>query len=1679
MKNNSQSLRKFILCLFCFFIVPVGNCQYWMFDAGSQLLDEAMDVSRDGSGNFYTTGYFGGTADFSSSTLLSTSGASDIFLMKTNPSGQLIWAVKAGGFGEDRGLSVKTDNAGNSYVTGFFYGTATFSTQTITSAGGLDVFVAKYNNAGILQWVVSAGGSGSDVSNAVDIDPGGNVIITGQFFGAATFGSTVITSPINPQNGQYYGNIFIAMYSNNGNFLWVKQGVSDKDCRGMNIAADAAGNIFLTGEFSDTLTFDQAHNNNMYNAIFLVKFDSAGNELWFKKAGGSLLNIAYGITTDNNQDVIITGEASGQLMFFGSTNFILTNQYPHQAFLAKFKNQNGDLLWAVSDGSDSEVSSRVVCSDNSGNLFITGIFTCKFSEYADTLGQGTFNSIGYRDIFVAKYNSSGSRIWMRNFGGKNEDYVHGMVLANNMPVLAGSFINALVVPYQTTTVISTNHQAGSFYFPVNTNNNFCNDNSYDDFFPMLSYGSSDIFLVNVINLNRQPYDYYCRDGGMAPCDRSYVGCCIIMTGHDYCTGNGMNEACGAANLTAASNTSSWYSSSYSCGPNFTYLWSDASINRTTTVNASGNYSVTVTSEDGCFQSSDTFDVIIHPLPQTPWISDNLGFGTNSDEPYTISVCADSVILTGSNTNGCTYHWSGQGIPGITGDSVITLYNGLNDGDYTFIITDSLGCSKSNYVWVDFNQPFEPVDPYLLSYLNTIENDTIYICEDSPVNIHAYDSITDPLYTIPCNPVLDPVLGLVLWNITPAVQHYSTCVENMLFFPPVSGLYQINYTLIRQNLCDTDTFIAHNSFYVIIRPNPTVDISITGTQYICPGDTTILTACCASNYHWPGTGFTGDPANDSITVYQPGSFTVSGTDTNQYGCMASGYDWFNVSNWPMPGIVMNPSNGLICPGGYVSLSSSGAVSYEWYGPSGLLPSNSSGVQVSVAGYYFCIATYPDSCRVSSNTVEVKQYATPTIISAPYEVICQGESVMLSVVTNSGSDFHWLPPLSGSNPSEVVSNPGIYSCEVTSCGITTLASIEIGQSLMSLNITPDTAICSGDTVSLHVYNLIPENNLIYLWEPLSEIISGESTGHPVICPDSTISFVIFTQNQYQCESTDTITVYVDNATALVTGSGDVTCNGICNGTAIASGTGILPLQYHWSNNGNSPEVSGLCAGYITLTVTDSIGCHDTASVLIIEPDQLVATTQSFSSYGCDSNCTGMITVSSSGGIPPYVYQWPESFYGDTLDFLCKGYYSVTVSDANNCQIVLQTFVDDTTDLSASLLSVSEISCRNLCDGSITTVTNGGVAPYQYAWNTGQAAQMIDSLCPGVYVVTVTDAESCEKIVFFNVVNPMAVNSVITASPPVKCHDDKTSLTANVYYGTPPYSFQWNDSLHQTSQTINEISAGVFVVTVTDSHNCLDSAVISISNPPLPEIVASIVNAACSASCNGSITIYITGMTYPYSAVWSDGSDEISRQKLCQGGYSVTLTDNNGCQAYRQFHISSTGYTPSVHATSDEIELYRGSSTHLHATGPAGASYTWSPSQWLDDVHSENPVTTPRNTVLYQLWVTDSMGCRNYDTITIFVKDVFCSEPYIYVPNAFTPNNDGNNDILYAYTNMAVELYFVIYDRWGEIVFESTSLRQGWDGTYKGKELTSAVFIYYLKVVCRNNEIFEKKGNVTLIR
>ena len=234
--------------------------------AGGINSDIGNSIAVDGSGNVYVTGYYQGTATFGGIAKISV-GSNDIFVAKYNSSGNMQWVQSAGGPSIDIGQSIAVDGSGNVYVTGYYNGTATFGATTITSAGSSDIFVAKYNSSGTLQWVQSAGGTNADSGYSIAVDGSGNVYVTGYYYGTATFGATPITSA----GG---GDIFVVKYNNSGSVQWVQSAGGTNADSGKSIAVDGSGNIYVTGYYYGTATFGATSITSAgFSDIFVARLD--------------------------------------------------------------------------------------------------------------------------------------------------------------------------------------------------------------------------------------------------------------------------------------------------------------------------------------------------------------------------------------------------------------------------------------------------------------------------------------------------------------------------------------------------------------------------------------------------------------------------------------------------------------------------------------------------------------------------------------------------------------------------------------------------------------------------------------------------------------------------------------------------------------------------------------------------------------------------------------------------------------------------------------------------------------------------------------------------------------------------------------------------------------------------------------------------------------------------------------------------------------------------------------------------------------------------------------------------------------------------------------------------------------------------------------------------------------
>ena len=402
----------FVLLLFCTtFIFAQIEVWQWAKQAGGTYWDEGCDIAIDSSGNSYVTGYFYGTASFGSTTLTS-SGDIDIFVAKLDSSGNWLWVKQAGGTSDDYGLGIATDSSGNSYVTGYFRGTASFGNTTLTSNGQDDIFVAKLDSNGNWLWAKKAGGTDWDKGISIATDFSGNSYVTGYFYGTASFGDINLTS------SESY-DIFVAKLDSSGNWLWAKKaGGTDYDY-GFGIAIDSSGNSYVTGYFRGTASFGNTTlTSSGQDDIFVAKLDSNGNWLWAKKAGGTNNDEGRSIAIDSSGNSYVTGYFYSVTASFGSIT--LTSSGSYDIFVAKL-DSSGNWLWVKQAGGNYWDMGYSIAIDSSGNSYVTGYF-----EGTASFGTTELTSSGDYDIFVAKLDSIGNWLGAKKAGGTLWDWSNGI-----------------------------------------------------------------------------------------------------------------------------------------------------------------------------------------------------------------------------------------------------------------------------------------------------------------------------------------------------------------------------------------------------------------------------------------------------------------------------------------------------------------------------------------------------------------------------------------------------------------------------------------------------------------------------------------------------------------------------------------------------------------------------------------------------------------------------------------------------------------------------------------------------------------------------------------------------------------------------------------------------------------------------------------------------------------------------------------------------------------------------------------------------------------------------------------------------------------------------------------------------------------------------------------------------
>ena len=442
----------------------------WARRLGGTDADYTSSVSTDSSGNVIVVGLYSSSvniyaADGSTvSFTLSNSGNNDVFVVKYNSSGTPLWARRMGGTTTDIALSASTDSSGNIIVAGYyasnplniFAANGSTVSFTLSNSGSQDAFVVKYDPNGTPLWARRIGATGQDVANSVSTDSSGNIVVTGYYASNplniyAANGSTVSFTLTN--TGSY--NTFVVKYDSSGTPLWARRLGGTLSDFAQSVSTDSSGNVIVVGQYSSTtlnifaangstVLFTLANSGN--NDAFVVKYDSSGTWQWARRIGGTFSDVANEVSTDSSGNVIVAGQhSSNPLDIFaenGSTvSFSLSNSGNNDVFVVKY-DSSGTPLWARRMGGTTTDIALSASTDSSGNIIVAGYYASNplniFAANGSTVSFTLSNS-GSDDVFIVKYDSSGTPLWARRMIGTGADQANSVSTDSSGNIVVAGF----------------------------------------------------------------------------------------------------------------------------------------------------------------------------------------------------------------------------------------------------------------------------------------------------------------------------------------------------------------------------------------------------------------------------------------------------------------------------------------------------------------------------------------------------------------------------------------------------------------------------------------------------------------------------------------------------------------------------------------------------------------------------------------------------------------------------------------------------------------------------------------------------------------------------------------------------------------------------------------------------------------------------------------------------------------------------------------------------------------------------------------------------------------------------------------------------------------------------------------------------------------------------------------
>ena len=581
---------------------------------------------------------------------------------------------------------------------------------------------------------------------------------------------------------------------------------------------------------------------------------------------------------------------------------------------------------------------------------------------------------------------------------------------------------------------------------------------------------------------------------------------------------------------------------------------------------------------------------------------------------------------------------------------------------------------------------------------------------------------------------------------------------------------------------------------------------------------------------------------------------------------------------------------------------------------------------------------------------------------------------------------------------------------------------------------------------------------------------------------------------CTASGSITVSQPDSIRVSSLLFDVECNGRSNGRIdITVSGGTTPYAYSWTGpiTSSSEDINMIPGGVYNLAITDGNSCIHNSSYTINEPLPISTTFTTVNPH-CYGETSASTTVNITGGTSPYFILWSTFATTSTLSSITAGSYTVIITDDNGCMHSNNVTITQPDQLSITNASITNCRCHGDSTGQINFVVLGGIGTLSYSWSTGSANTNEYLTAPAdFYSVFISDDSGCFTIGYFDVTEPSPFVTNVTGNSPT-CSDNSTGFAVvNASGSTPPYTYNWNTFPTQTGIMAIRLTAGVYVVTISDINACttLDSVTIIAPSPITVSTAPTAVK--CFAGNDGMVVVSAAGGSSPYKYILNGilQNDSIFTG-LSAGNYIIVVEDNNGCIGNTTLSISEpTNFTMAPTASPRVIQ--RGMTTQLNANISSPLTIiriNWSADPATSDsldfsacalaYNCATPTAQPNQTTLYTIEAINSDTCSIFDTVRVIVLQ----ERAIFIPTAFSPNGDNKNETFDFQILGARSVAVNIYNRYGELMYnnasQSNGAGQGWDGIFKGAKVAMDSYVYQFNVEFWDGTKETMSGTVTVL-